>query len=55
MAPSRFWHAVAADNSGVTVIEYAFIASIIAIAATSAYIAIGSHLATIFTNVSNGF
>jgi Flp pilus assembly pilin Flp len=55
MPPSRSWRAVAADNSGVTAIEYAFIASIIAIAAVSAYIAIGSNLTTIFTNVSNGF
>ena len=55
MAPSHLWRAVAADNSGVTVIEYAFIASIIAIAAVSVYIIIGSNLTTIFTNVSNGF
>jgi Flp pilus assembly pilin Flp len=55
MPPSRLWRAVVADNSGVTAIEYAFIASMIAIAAVSVYIVIGSNLSTIFSNVSNGF
>jgi Flp pilus assembly pilin Flp len=55
MAPSCLWRAVAVDDSGVTAIEYALIASIIAIAATSAYIAIGGNLSVIFTNVANGF
>jgi Flp pilus assembly pilin Flp len=55
MPPLRSWYAAAADRAGVTAIEYALIASIVAIAATSAYIAIGNHLKTIFSNVANGF
>jgi Flp pilus assembly pilin Flp len=55
MPSLRLWRAAAADDAGVTVIEYAFIASLIAIAATSVYIAIGSSLTAIFTDVANGF
>ncbi|HJU17209.1 MAG TPA: Flp family type IVb pilin [Stellaceae bacterium] len=55
MLSLHVWRAAAADQSGVTAIEYAFIASLIAIAATSVYIAIGSALTGIFTDVANGF
>lgn len=47
--------AAAADETGVTAIEYAFIASLIAIAATTGYIAIGHSLSAIFTDVNSGF
>lgn len=47
--------AAAADDSGVTAIEYAFIASLIAIAATAVYVSIGSSLTAVFTDVANGF
>jgi Flp pilus assembly pilin Flp len=43
------------DRAAVTAIEYALIASIIAIAATSVYVAIGNHLNTIFSSVARGF
>lgn len=46
---------IAADAGGVTAIEYALIASLIAIAAVAVYVAIGAHLTTIFMNVSRDF
>jgi Flp pilus assembly pilin Flp len=55
MRLSCLLRAAAVDDCGVTAIEYAFIASLIAIAATAAYAAIGSSLTAVFTDVANGF
>jgi len=42
------------DNSAATAIEYAMIAGAIAVVIVTAVRAIGSTLATIYTNVSTG-
>ncbi len=55
MVPLPVLRTAAADECGVTAIEYAFIASLIAIAAVSVYAAIGGTLTGIFANVANGF
>jgi Flp pilus assembly pilin Flp len=55
MPASRLLRAAAADCAGVTAIEYAFIASLVAIAATVLFVAIGGNLTAIFAEVSNGF
>lgn len=47
--------ATVADTRGVTTIEYALVASLIAIAATALYIAIGGQLTAIFTTVNKDF
>jgi len=41
------------DESGVTAIEYALIASLIAVAAVAAFVSIGTSLSTTFTTVGN--
>ena len=41
------------DESGVTAIEYALIASLIAVAAISAFVTIGTSLSTTFNTVAN--
>ena len=43
------------DRHGVTVIEYALIGSIISIAATAAFITMGSELSTTFSNIATDF
>jgi len=42
------------DESGTTAIEYAMIASAIAVAIVAVVKGVGTKLNTIFTNVSNG-
>jgi pilus assembly protein Flp/PilA len=41
------------DESGVTAIEYALIAALIAVAAIAAFTAVGTSLSTTFTNIAN--
>jgi pilus assembly protein Flp/PilA len=43
------------DESGVTAIEYALIASLIAVVIAAAVGVVGSSLNTLFTNVANCF
>lgn len=40
-------------ESGVTAIEYALIAALIAVAAIAAFSLVGSSLSTTFTNIAN--
>ncbi len=42
-----------ADESGVTAIEYGLIAALVAVAAISAFTALGGKLSSVFTGVSN--
>ena len=41
------------DQSGVTAIEYALIAALIAIAAIAAFSAVGTNLSTTFSTIAN--
>jgi pilus assembly protein Flp/PilA len=41
------------DESGVTAIEYALIAALIAIAAIGAFTLLGTTLNTVFSNIAN--
>ena len=41
------------DESGVTAIEYALIAALIAVAAIGAFTLVGSHLSTTFSYVAS--
>jgi pilus assembly protein Flp/PilA len=41
------------DESGVTAIEYALIAALIAVAAIAAFTAVGTSLSNTFTTISN--
>jgi len=50
----RRWLSYASDASGVTVIEYAMIGSLIAIVAFVAKASIGSSLSGFFVSVSSG-
>jgi pilus assembly protein Flp/PilA len=43
------------DESGATAIEYGLIAALIAIVIILSLAAIGADIASIFTNVTNGF
>lgn len=45
---SEFIH----DDTGVTAIEYGLIAALVAVAAVSAFTALGGQLASVFTGVS---
>lgn len=40
------------DESGVTAIEYGLIAALVAVAAVSAFTALGGKLTTVFTGIS---
>lgn len=40
-------------SRGVTAIEYALIAALIAVAAISAFSLVGTHLSTVFSKVAN--
>ena len=42
-----------ADDSGVTAIEYGLIAALVAVAAVSAFTALGGKLTSVFDGVSN--
>ena len=42
----------ACDESGVTAIEYGLIAALVAVAAVSAFTALGGKLTSVFTGVS---
>jgi pilus assembly protein Flp/PilA len=41
------------DNRGVTAIEYALIAALIAVAAIGAFTAVGTDLSTTFSSIAN--
>jgi pilus assembly protein Flp/PilA len=41
------------DQSGVTAIEYALIAALIAVAAIAAFQLVGTNLSTVFNTVAN--
>jgi pilus assembly protein Flp/PilA len=41
------------DSRGVTAIEYALIAALIAVAAIAAFSLVGTNLSTVFSNVAN--
>jgi pilus assembly protein Flp/PilA len=41
------------DSSGVTAIEYALIAALIAVAAIAAFTLVGTNLSTVFSSVAS--
>ena len=41
------------DESGVTAIEYALIAALIAVAAIAAFTLVGTNLSTVFSTIAN--
>jgi pilus assembly protein Flp/PilA len=41
------------DESGVTAIEYALIAALIAVVAIAAFSLVGTNLSTVFTTIAN--
>jgi len=47
----RIWSRLRADETGVSLIEYAFIAMLIGLAVITALPTIGSELSTIFTKM----
>jgi pilus assembly protein Flp/PilA len=47
-----FQDVVIKDNSGVTAIEYALIAALIAIAAIAAFTLVGANLSTTFSTIA---
>ncbi|MCL6252067.1 Flp family type IVb pilin [Altererythrobacter sp. KTW20L] len=49
--PARFIASLAADRSGATAIEYALIASLIAVAAVGGFVTLGNQVGTTFTDV----
>ena len=48
----RILNDFACDESGVTAIEYGLIAALVAVAAVSAFTALGGKLNTVFTGIS---
>ena len=52
MTGLRFFQDVINDNSGVTAIEYALIAALIAIAAIAAFTLVGANLSTTFSTIA---
>ena len=44
---------VCEDDSGVTMIEYGLMASLVALAAVTAVTTLGTDLTTLFTNIGN--
>jgi pilus assembly protein Flp/PilA len=50
---SRFFSNLVKDRSGVTAIEYALIAALIAVAAIAAFTLAGTHLSTTFSYVAS--
>jgi len=49
----KFFSNLAYDQSGVTAIEYALIAALIAVAAIAAFTLVGSNLSTMFSYVAS--
>ena len=49
----RFFQDIINDKSGVTAIEYALIAALIAIAAIAAFTLVGTSLSTTFSTIAN--
>ena len=49
----RFFSNLVYDESGVTAIEYALIAALIAVAAIAAFTLVGSNLSTMFSYVAS--
>jgi len=50
---SRFFSNLVKDRSGVTAIEYALIAALIAVAAIAAFTLVGTNLSTTFSYVAS--
>jgi pilus assembly protein Flp/PilA len=48
----RFFQDFINDNSGVTAIEYALIAALIAVAAIAAFTLVGTNLSTTFSTIA---
>jgi pilus assembly protein Flp/PilA len=49
----RFFQDLINDKSGVTAIEYALIAALIAVAAIAAFTLVGTSLSTTFSMIAN--
>jgi pilus assembly protein Flp/PilA len=50
---SRIISPIAEDNRGVTAIEYALIAALIAVAAIAAFTLVGTNLSTTFSSIAS--
>ena len=49
----RFFSRLLAQTSGVTAIEYALIAALVAVAAIAAFAVVGTDLSTTFSNIAS--
>jgi pilus assembly protein Flp/PilA len=49
----RFFRDLINEKSGVTAIEYALIAALIAVAAIAAFTLVGTNLSTTFSTIAN--
>jgi pilus assembly protein Flp/PilA len=49
----RFFPNLISEKSGVTAIEYALIAALIAVAAIAAFTLVGTNLSTTFSTIAN--